>query len=423
MGRNLVSTLSVEAEALVRQANGRYSDAMICDAIGTYITRVGAVPDNVWGKFPWVPAWKQQWHDAVQDRVKEASYAHERLDDVGQTLFQVAADYSHSDIRVGANFSAIDSSPILPFVNALEHPAAATAHPGGRLSLPGPGPSTNVQVSVPDNTPEGHDLNVLGRDGSLNGEEMWPAGTDLSQTPTGKLRAEMMSEGRRKLWEFLNTWSGQLVQAEKIANQWGVAPQRSCMDTINEATDAWPAVIKNRANLLKLGANAYRDLKDNMAAQVKDLQQYWTSPGASGAYCIYAGSIGDYYEAIAGNLQWLGEEGEKAAQTIDNLQLAYANLGYEHMGIIAAQLKAYFDAANSLSHSIEKPLDALANALSALADSLYASWQAAWQAAQASLSVSQTVINDAPHFDDNNHAIAQPPQNPSGNWRTSSWKP
>lgn len=417
-----MSTLSVQAQALVRQATGRYSDALACAAIGNYVNQMGAVPDDAWGKFPWVPTWRQQWHDAIADRVKEAGYASERLDDVGQTLYQVAADYSHSDIQVAANFSAIDSSPIMPYINALDHPQGATAHPGGHLALSAASVGGNVAVPVPDDTPEGHELNNAARDGSLNATEMWPAGTDLSQTPSGKLRTEMMTEGRRKLWEFLNTWSGQLVQAEKIANQWGVAPQRSCMDTINEAKDAWPGAIANRANLLKLGANAYRDLKENMAAQVKDLQQYWNSPGASGAYCIYADTLGSYYEKIASNLQWLGEEGEKAATTIDNLQLSYANLGYEHMDIIAAQLKAYVDAANSLSHSIDKPLDALADALGALANSLYESWHAALQAAQSNLSVSQTVINDAPHFNDNNHDIAQPPHGPAGSWR-SGWKP
>jgi uncharacterized protein YukE len=418
-----VSTLDVAADALVRHGNGRYSDALICNAIGNYVGRMGAIPDNVWGNFPWVPAWRQQWHDAIADRVKEAGYAYERLDDVGQTLIQVAADYSHSDVRVAANFAVIDTSPVMAYVSALEHPQSATAHPGGKLTLDGGFPGGNVVVRAPDNTPEGHALNQATQDGILNATEMWPAGTDLSQTPSGKLRTEMMTEGRRKLWEFLNDWSGQLVQAEKIVSMWGVSPQRSCMDTIDEAKDAWPGSIANHANLLKAGSNAYRDLKENMAAQVKDLQQYWTSPGASGAYCIYADSLGGYYETIAGNLQWLGEEGEKAAHTIDSLQLAYANLGYEHMGIISEQLKAYFDAANSLSHSVDKPLEALSGALSALADSLFASWDAARKAAQSDLSISQTVIDDAPHFNDVNHDVAQPPQSPSTSWRTSAWKP
>jgi hypothetical protein len=77
-----------------------------------------------------------------------------------------------------------------------------------------------------------------------------------------------------------------------------------------------------------------------MGSQVTDLQRYWSSPGASGAYYIYADSLGSYADAIADNLQWLGEEGEKAAQTIDDRQLAYANLGYQHIGIISAQLRA-----------------------------------------------------------------------------------
>jgi hypothetical protein len=222
---------------------------------------------------------------------------------------------------------------------------------------------------------------------------------------------------------FLDNWAGQLQQAEKIVSMWGVSPPVSCMDTLDQAKDAWPGAIANRANLLKAGANAYRDLKDNMDAQVKDLQQYWTSPGASGAYCIYADRLGSYYDTIAGNLQWLGEEGEKAAHTIDSLQLAYANLGYDHMAIISQQLKAYFDAASGLSHSVDSPVEALSAALTAFADSLYASLEAAQKAAQSELGISQTVIDDAPHFNDVNHALAQPPQSPSSTWRTGSWRP
>jgi len=252
---------------------------------------------------------------------------------------------------------------------------------------------------------------------------MWPAGTDLSKTPTGMLKAEMMTEGRKRLWEFIGEWSGQLQTAETIVAQWGIGPAKSSIDMIDEASDAWPGIIANRANLLKLGANAYRDLKENIASQVKDLQQYWTSPGAAGSYCIYANSLGDYYDAIAGNLQWLGEEGEKAAQTIDDLQLAYANLGYEHIKIIAAQLQAYNDAANSLSHAVDEPLKALADAVIGLVNSLIASWDAAATKAQASLNVSQKVIDGAPHFADNNQDVKQPPQSPSDDWRGKGWKP
>jgi hypothetical protein len=277
--------------------------------------------------------------------------------------------------------------------------------------------------SIPDDTPEGHQLNLLFHDGSVNQAEVWPAGTDLSQTPSGKVRAELTSEGRKKLWEFIDQWSEQLSKAETIVRQWGVAPARSSIDMIEEASSAWPQILANRANLLKLGANTYRDLKQNMAAQVKDLQQYWTSPGAAGAYYIYADSLGDYYEAIAANLQWLGEEGEKAAHAIDDLQLAYANLGYQHIGIIAAQLKAYLDAANSLSKAAEEPLKALADAVTGLVNSLITSWESAATKAQATLDVSQKIIDDAPHFNDNNHDIKQPPQSPSNTWRTNNWRP
>jgi hypothetical protein len=88
------------------------------------------------GTLDWAQKWKAQWGDAVADRVKEATLANERFSDVGQTLYQVAADYAHTDIKVAADFSAIERSPIMPFVSALEHQGDATAHPGGHLSAP-----------------------------------------------------------------------------------------------------------------------------------------------------------------------------------------------------------------------------------------------------------------------------------------------
>ncbi len=418
----MTGTLSVEAAALVRQASGRYSDALACDAIGHYIAHVGGVPDGAWGSIPWAATWKAQWHDAVADRIKEAQLANERFDDVAQTLYQVAADYSHTDVQVGANFAAIDDSPVMPFLTALEHPAGGAAHPGGHLSLPSTYTGGNYQVAIPSDTPEGRELNLLFQDGHINQAEMWPAGTDLSQTPTGKLRTATMTEGRRRLWEFLDRWSGDLAQAEAITRRFGIAPTSSCTSIIDQASDAWPGIIANRANLLKLGANAYQSLRGNLTSEVKDLQQYWTSPGASGAYYIYADSLGDYYDKIGGNLEWLAEEGEKAAKTIDNLQLQYANYGYDRMGIIVDQLQAYLDAVNGMSKSVEQPLAALAAALTSFATALLESLKAAGQQAQAAMDMSRTAINDAPNFNDNAHDVVQPPQSPSNTWR-GGWKP
>jgi hypothetical protein len=419
----VTGTLNVETAALVRQATGRHSDALACDAIGHYVGHVGAVPDAAWGSLAWAQKWKTEWHDAVQDRITEAGQASERLGDVGETLYQVAADYAHTDISVATDFSAISGTPIMAFVDALEHPAAATAHPGGHLNAPTAYTGGNYTVSIPDTSPTNHDLNILFHDAGINQEDLWPAGTDLSQTPRGKLRAEMMSEGRKKLWEFIGDWANDLGNAETIVRQWGLVTGESSLDFINQASDAWPQIIANRANLLKLGANAYRDLQTTMAGQVKDLQQYWTSPGAAGAYSIYADSLGDYYATIADNLQWLGEEGEKAANTIDQLQLDFANLGYAHIEIIAAQLQAYLDAANSISHAVDDPLKGLADAVTGLVSSLADSWKSAADKAQATTAISQTVVAAAPHFSDNNHAAARPPQSPSNTWRGKSWKP
>jgi hypothetical protein len=417
-----VTTLNVETAALVRHATGRHSDAMVCDAIGHYVQHVGAVPSRAWGSMEWVQTWKTQWADACADRVKEADLASERMRDVGQTLYQVAADYAHTDIQVATDFAAVRQSPIMPFVDALEKQPAVVAHPGGRLSAPASYPGGNYTVGIPDNTPEGHELNNLFRDGSVGGQQLWPAGTDVSKTPQGILEAEMMTEGRRRLWEFILKWSDELRTAESIVRQWGIAPAESSTELIDKAGDAWPGVIANRANLLKLGANAYRDLRENMNNQVKDLQQYWSSPGAAGAYLIYADSLGSYYEAVAGNLQWLAEEGVRAAHTIDDLQLAFADLGYEHISVISAQLQAYNEAAGSLSHAVGDPLNALADAVRTLTSSLINSWQSAAAKTRATLSISEKVIANAPDFADNTHDAKQPPPNPSNEWRGNGWR-
>lgn len=419
----MTSTLNVEATALQRHASGRYSDGLVCDAIKHYVMHVGAVPAAAWGTLSFTQKWKTEWGEAVADRAKEAGHASERFTDVGQTLYQVAADYSNSDVAVATNFSAIEQSPIMPFVTALEQAPAATARPGGNLSTYTGHPGGGYTVAIPEDTPEGHDLNNLFKDGRINQAEMWPEGTDTSQTPMAKLRAEMSTEGRKKLFEFMSESYETLNNAEAIVRQWGLSPARSSLEVIDEAYTAWPGIIANRANLLKLGANAYRDLKENLTGQVKDLKQYWTSPGASGAYCIYAEQLGNYFTSIADNLKWLGEEGEKAAKTIDDLQLAYANLGYKHLRIIAAQLKAYTDAATSVSKSIEKPLDALSNALNALVTTLIASMDAAAAKAESANTVSQKAIDNAPHFANNNYDIRQPPQSPSNDWRGNNWKP
>jgi hypothetical protein len=151
--------------------------------------------------------------------------------------------------------------------------------------------------------------------------------------------------------------------------------------------------------------------RENMNNQVKDLQRYWSSP-ASGAYCIYADSLGNYYESIAGNLQWLGDEGAKAATTIDDLQLAFASLGWEHISNIAAQLQAYNEAAASLSHAVGDPLNALADTISALTNLLIHSWKSAAAKTQATLSITQKVIDNAPDFADNTHDAKQPHRTP-----------
>ncbi|WP_422770779.1 hypothetical protein ACN28C_29585 [Plantactinospora sp. WMMC1484] len=417
-----MSTINVETAALVRHASGRYGDAMACAGIGRYVRHVGAVPDFAWGSLEWAQKWRTEWAEACDDRVREASLASERFGDVGETLYQVAANYAEADIGVEADLSALAGGPLMPFVDALGAPPSGVARPGGDFQAPDRHTGA-VIPSIPDDTPVNHDLNMLLKDGSIIQQDLYPKGADLSKTPKAQLRAELMTEGRRKLWEFITEWYDDLQTAEKLVRQWGVVEGTSSTGLIDEASAAWPGIIANRANLLRLGANAYRTLRENMANQVKDLQQYWASPGAASAYVIYASSLGRYYDAIADNLQWLGDEGVEAAKTIDSLQLSYANVGYSHIGVIATQLQAYNEAAASLSKATGDPLKALGDALTALTDSLIESWKAAANKAGGTLAVSDKVIDRAPHFDNNNHALELPPSGPSNEWRGDGWKP
>jgi len=165
-------TLNVEAAALQRHASGRYSDGLVCDAIKHYVNHVGAVPDAAWGQLQFTQRWKTEWREAVADRATEASLASERFTDVGETLYQVVADYSNTDITVATGFAAIEQSPIMPFVTTLEQAPAATARPGGHLNAYSGYTGGGYSVTIPDDTPEGHDLNILFKGGRLNQEEM-----------------------------------------------------------------------------------------------------------------------------------------------------------------------------------------------------------------------------------------------------------
>ncbi|MFC6021851.1 hypothetical protein ACFP2T_37530 [Plantactinospora solaniradicis] len=416
-------TLSVETAALVRHASGRYSDAMACDAIGHYVRHVGAVPDNAWGPMDWVQKWRTEWAGACDERVKEAGLASERFGDVGETLYQVAANYADTDIKVASDFSTLQGTPLMPFIDGVKQPPGRVARPGGHLDAPARYTGGTYALNIPDGVPDAHDLNLLWKDGSIVSEAALPQGADLSKTPQGLLQAEFLTEGHRMLKRFISQWGNELATAEAIVRQWGLAPAESSLELIDQANSTWPGVIRNRANLLKHGANAYQALRDNLSSQIKDLQQYWSSPGAAGSYVVYAGSLGNYYGSVSDNLRWLGDEGVKAAVTLDRLQLAFANLGFEHIKIISAQLQAYNEVAGSLSKSVDKPLEALANAVTALTKSLITSWESAAQKAQTTLSVTEIVIDRAPQFSDNNHALKQPPASPSNEWRGNGWRP
>lgn len=162
-----------------------------------------------------------------------------------------------------------------------------------------------------------------------------------------------------------------------------------------------------------------------MTAQANALEAYWNSPGGATAYFTHANRCIKYYDTLKDQAAWLGSEGKKAGQAIDDLQLEYARVGAEYIDNLITKLKAYLDAADSFSGSVDQPAKALASALSAMGSAMLATWQEANNNATATLQLAQTAHDQAPDLGDATHR-AQPFPSESGTvpyTNATQWKP
>lgn len=420
-------TLSVELQALVNNGKERYEDSIVADAIKTYIGHVGAIPDFAWGKMPWSGKWKADWHTAVEARITEAGTMRDTLGTTGSNLLQVAADYSHADIEATLDFDiSSENAGLTPFMLGTKKAGdSVSTHPGGHAGPPPYFPGGNYGVNIPDNTPDGKRLNFLWKDGRLNNipAEAGPPGFQHSFTP---MIQALETPGHGDLTKFVNEHYETLTQAENIVEQYGGGlAQLPSRDFIDQVIDAYPGVIKNRADLMYIAKNNYDEMRKEMASETDTLKLYWASESASQAYFVHANNILKYFDSVAGELTWMADEGKKAADTIDKLMLAYAKVGYEKIGTLIDQIKAVTDAANSLTGSVEDPVKALTASLNYMVTTMLADWKTANEQAKSMLNITDAAISGQPNLGTSSHDAKPFPQDGAGGQWTngSGWKP
>jgi hypothetical protein len=416
--------LSAALPALVDHAKERYEDSVLCDAVRYFIMDVGAIPDYVWGKMPWTGRWRQNWATARDARLTEATTMRDRLGETAGGLLQVAADYSGTDIDVSLDFDiSKENAGLQPFLQSVNRTDGhARAHPGGHAGAPPYFPGGTYVLNFPSDTPDGQRLNYLWEDGTLNVPQIKNPG---SVTSKDRAWAYFATPGRQELWKFINEHYPTLKEAEKVVAAIGPLPKSPTDDFIDEAKDAWPGVIINRADLLHVAQNNYTEMRNEMAVETDQLKSYWWSPGGSEAYFIHANTVLKYLDTVGGEMNWLAEEGKKAGRAIDSLQLAYAKAGYNKIGTIIDQLKAYKDAVNSLFGCPDDPAKALLAALNALADMMFADWKAENENAKTMLNITETAMSNAPDLGSSAHDAKPFPQASGGSgWQNGhSWKP
>lgn len=420
-----MAKLDASVEALVTSGRERYEDAITCDAIRQFIIQAGDIPADAWGEMPWTGRWRADWATARDARVTEATTIRDRLGETGAALVQVASDYAHTDINVALNFDISEQNAALqPYLDAVRKSNGLTVHAGGHAGGPQYYDGGQVKVTPPGgNTADAIKLQWMQYDHALNQAEITSPGT---VTPTMKARQHFDSPGRSELWKFVNEHYETLTKAENIVNGNGEGLSKNpSTDFIDPAIHAWPQVIMDRADLMHVAARMYTEMKQEMGPETQYLMSYWDSPAGSGAYNLYATNLENYLDTCAQQCTWLGDEGVKAGKGIDKLMLAYAQAGYEKIGIIIEQLQAYEDAMESISGSVDDPLKALTAALGAMADIMLSAWKAQNDEAQSTLNLAATVQDNAPDLGSSAHS-AQPFPESAGldGWkRGNNWQP
>jgi hypothetical protein len=399
--------LSVDVQALVSHASSRYEDALICEALRSFLLFAGDVPTFAWGSMEWSGRWARDWASALDCRVDEAATARDVQAETAAVLAKVAADYANADITCAWTFQDIAAANdfFKPWLTDGGQ-RAITVHPGSSPIVPDY-PHGTPHPSIPHGDLKNPDdlktrVSFAGSDHLVNSP--WIESRGVVSDRDMMFRTLGDTPGRRRLLEFVRENGGHLRQAERIVSQLGLASEKLPMDGfINEAITAWPGIITNRAELVNAVSAEWDERRADMSAQTNALADYWSSPGAATAYLNHANRCITYYTALRDQAAWLGGQGKNAAQAIDDLQLAYANTGYAHIDNLITKLEAYLDAADSWTDSLDSPAKALAGALSAMAAGMLANWREVNDNAASTLQIAQVAHDNAPDLGDATH--------------------
>src|SRR5215468_7210284 len=113
-------TLHLATDALHRYAGQRIEDGYIYQALYYYLNEVGRVQRRAWGELPWSEQWWRGWLTATGYRMDEARTCRDKLAEIGGTLLQILADFTHTDqtSAVAINLANEDTLPYLRYVTS-----------------------------------------------------------------------------------------------------------------------------------------------------------------------------------------------------------------------------------------------------------------------------------------------------------------
>jgi uncharacterized protein YukE len=246
------------------------------------------------------------------------------------------------------------------------------------------------------------------------------SGHDLNYKPNPALDGiDGHYSGAGSLRKFLEQFADDIQDAEQLVIAANEAPVRLPLrDIVSKATQASPGTIENRADLMKSIGTLYEQLEGDMRRDDTGLGHQWHGTAAK-AYEDYATECRSYYRKIADEATWLGDQGLKAADAIDNLQLAYYRVLTSKIKSLIQALRAYYDAAASFTGDVKDPLKLVADTLKGMADQLFDSYQAAADLADGILNVAQTAHDSKANMTDGGKYSAAP--FPASNVDPDAW--
>lgn len=366
----------------------RWKDSYVADVLRYYLPFIGAIPDSAWGDIPFAAPWKQGWATQIENRVTEATTLRNKLGEIGGNLIYAAAIYSDSDLN-----AAVDVSNAAPASDGVLQAWLDPQYSGTKISVdpnddpPRPdysdGPPENFEFPEGDGQ-DTERLSYLEHDVNLgetfitapdSGPMDWEVA--LSQMPD--------TPGRIKLDQFIQEGHyAKIFDGVSIVIANGFTLDGSNpIKIFDECWSAQPKIIINRAELVHVVARNYANVNSRMEQGVTRLKDLWSSQGGAQAYFALSTSVTGYLDDIEAQATWLAEEGRNAGNAIDKLLLAYANVGYEHIGTIIEKMQAYNDAVNGTFADVKTPAEALFNALKGLGDVLLNEERSANDMAQA----------------------------------------